>query len=161
MVLSNAQTDAMERACEDYCCTGAAPTRADAAALGVPFDSLSSLCRQMYVRHMKLTSKAQRQRVAEYRARFDAGEGVVAIARSAAFSPYCLMRWLLEDIHGGDRERVRRLVRAPRDELAASPRLLAELAAAEAADAHQGPRHDAARHAVSARAPRRARRARA
>ena len=58
------------------------------------------------------------------------------------------MRWLLEDMHGGGKDRVRRLVRRPQDELAASPRLRAELAAAEAADAHQGPRHDAARHAV-------------
>ena len=87
MVVSNALTEAMEHACEGYCRTGAAPTRSEAAALGVRFDSLSSLCRQTYVRHMKATSKAQRQRVPEYRARFDAGEGIVQIARGAAFSP--------------------------------------------------------------------------
>jgi hypothetical protein len=87
MVVDDARVALMERVCERCCRTGEAAGRAEAASIGVPFESLSSLCGQRYVRHLKACSRAHRAKLGEYRARFERGESVVSIARSVEFSP--------------------------------------------------------------------------
>ena len=64
----------------------------DAAALGVPLESLQSLACQMFARRMRETSHLHRAELTKYRVRWDAGESIVAIGVDVGYSPYLLVR---------------------------------------------------------------------
>lgn len=115
---------------------------------GVAFDSVSSLARQQFQRHVKRTSHKHRDRWGDYRAAYLRGQSIQTIARDAGFSPYLLSRLFVERLLAVDKRCVGKAMKDV--ESIPDPRLRAEVQQCVAVDLFCSPRIDRVRAAVGA-----------
>jgi hypothetical protein len=115
---------------------------------GVAFDSVSSLARQQFQRHVKRTSHKHRDRWGDYQAAYLRGQSIQTIARDAGFSPYLLSRLFVERLLAVDKRCVGKAMKDV--ESIPDPRLRAEVQQCVAVDLFCSPRIDRVRAAVGA-----------
>ena len=117
-----------------------------AVEVGVGYEALCSLWHQQHSALVRKAAHGHRERVPEYVAAWEGGESLAGIAARVGFSPALLARLVVEAFLGVAKKDVGELVRRP--EGIPNARLRAEVEACAAADAHCGPRSDAARRDV-------------
>lgn len=112
----------------------------------VSFDTLSSVFRQQHQAFIRRTSFTHRSAIGDYAARWEAGEAIADIAADVRYSPYMLMRLLIEHIYKVPKSRVGKLIKAPAE--IPDKRMREEVSYCVEIDTLCSPFVDRARHAI-------------
>jgi len=121
-----------------------------AESLGVEWESLCSVWHQLNAAATRKTAHVHRERAPkQYRAAYERGESIMAMAKRVEFSPYLLARLLVEVLLDVPRKAVGELVK----DVSKIPdaRLRRDVVECAERDGHYSPKHDVARREVGLR----------
>lgn len=112
----------------------------------------------MYVEHIKQQAPKVKRSLKNIVARFVAGESIIELAQELNYSPYLLLRWLVEQTTSCTANELKELMRLPKDQMSSNEvvllpeydgiDLIAAIDTAKRLDPMYGPQQDRRRYMI-------------